>query len=154
LTEKPTTPKPCRGYPLETFSIRWRKVKRGFARLETAQLARKILWRSFMAMRTALRTALAALTASVLLNCALIGVTLAVYSPDFPSSRAERILDVLGRPGGMFTERFFPGHAGAQIAVMIVSNVLFYALVIWVILLICAVWLKRRRAGHRAAAGD
>ena len=71
-----------------------------------------------------------ALLISLLWNAFLI-VAPILMPEDSAHSRIGQMLYALGRPGGLFTERFFPGHSMQQIFVLMVSSVIFY----WIVFL-------------------
>jgi hypothetical protein len=84
-----------------------------------------------------------ALGASIVLNSLLIAIAFLTDPARFPSSRMGKIVDTLGRPGGAFTEWLLPGHDAPQVALIVVSSVVFYAVLIWVIVSLPTWWRHR-----------
>jgi hypothetical protein len=72
-----------------------------------------------------------ALIASIVFNSVLFTVPLGPRR--YQSSPIGEIVEVLGKPGGAFTEATFPGHGGIQILVMILASVIFYAMFAWLV---------------------
>ena len=50
------------------------------------------------------------------------------------SSSAEKLMDSLSKPAGLFVDKFFPGHGDIQIVVLILSSLVLYTLIFWAIL--------------------
>ncbi len=72
-----------------------------------------------------------AFLASALVNLLLIGLSSA-FSPE--SSQFGRIVDLLGRPGGVAVEMIYPGHSGIQVMLLLCFSILFYAALAWILL--------------------
>jgi len=94
-------------------------------------------------MWTSWRRLKIAFGASALLNFAAIVAGFSINPASLPYSRLGRILDLLGKPAGAFTELVAPGHDSPQIAVFLFSSVLFYAIAAWIILAIPELWRNR-----------
>ena len=83
--------------------------------------------------RTLRRTAVA-LIMSIVLNSILMGIPFFVAPEKFQSSAIGKIVNALGRPGGAFTELLLPGHDLPQVILLIISSVLFYTVLAWLML--------------------
>lgn len=90
-----------------------------------------------------------ALVTSMVLNCILIAMPFFTNPETFPSSVFGKIVHVLGRPGGTFTEWLLPGHDMSQVVLVIVSSVVFYAVLAWLVL--SFVFWRGRRTTDRPA---
>jgi hypothetical protein len=75
-----------------------------------------------------------ALIMSIALNSILMAIPFFVAPETFQSLAIGKIVNALGRPGGAFTEWLLPGHDLPQVALLIVSSVLFYAVLAWLVL--------------------
>jgi hypothetical protein len=87
----------------------------------------------------------AALVVSIALNLIWIALDSSIDPRRYPPSIISRIVEVLGSPAAAFTEWFAPGHTGKQIVVLLISSIVFYAALSWVVLAVWA-WLRRDRA--------
>ena len=80
---------------------------------------------------------------SLTLNGMLLVVAFSVDPRREELSRIENIADALLRPAGMFTEQIVPGHSGAQVTLLFLSSIFFYAVIAW-LLLSLPVWWRHR----------
>ncbi len=79
----------------------------------------------------------------MVLNGILLAVAFSIDPRQENLSRIASIANALLRPAGALTQQLAPGHGGAQIVMLFVSSVLFYAFVAWVALSL-PVWWRHR----------
>lgn len=102
----------------------------GSAPLGTPPSATRKLGRSVMSdrLREILIALVTAVGASIFLNFVLLAI--AVFAQN-GSSLTTRVADAMMAPAGALTERFLPGHSGAQLFFGFVISCVLYTLVIW-----------------------
>jgi len=91
---------------------------------------------------------LMALMISVAVNSIIIVFSLLINPEQYRTSRTARIIDVLGKPAGAFTEWIAPpghdlGHAIIAVLIAILSSLFFYAALAWIVLSIVS-WQRNR----------
>jgi hypothetical protein len=75
-----------------------------------------------------------ALIMSIALNSILMAIPFFVAPEKLQSLAIGKIVSVLGRPGGAFTEWLLPGHDMPQVIMVIVFSLVFYAVLAWLVL--------------------
>jgi hypothetical protein len=91
------------------------------------------------------RIAIAGYT-SICINAILIAIASYPISWTSSSSVIGKIVYILGRPAGAFTEWIIPGHDLIQILVLLLSSFVFYSAVAWIALGLVSVAIGSHRA--------
>lgn len=90
-----------------------------------------------------LRSAAVAVMISLALNGVLLVIDFSIHPQQDKLSTIENIVVGLLRPADLLTRWLAPGHGGAQILFLIMSSVVFYAVVAWVALSL-PIWWRHR----------